>query len=85
MQNESNQILGEHDRRTERSLVLTVLDHPKRCSRAELETKLHDIEPLLVCNALAHLQAEGVVILDGEAVRASRCARHLDALGLIAV
>jgi hypothetical protein len=72
-------------RRTERSLVLIVLDHPERCSRAELEIELHDIEPLLLCNALAHLHAEGVVILDGETVTASPCARHMDALGVIGV
>jgi hypothetical protein len=85
MQDKSNQVPGEHDRRTERALILMILDRPERLSRAELETTLHDIEPLRVCNALAKLAAEGVVVLDGEHVEASRCARHLDALGVIGV
>jgi hypothetical protein len=85
MQDKSNQILGKHDRRTERSLILMILDRPERCSRVELETTLHDIDPLTVSDGLAQLATEGVVIVEGEDVQASRCARHLDALELIGI
>jgi hypothetical protein len=70
MQNKSNQIPGGHDWRTERSLVLMILDRPERCSRAILEAELHDIEPLTVSHALTSLEAEGVVSLDGDQVEA---------------
>jgi DNA-binding GntR family transcriptional regulator len=43
------------------------------------------IEPRVVRTALVRLEAEGVVILNGEMVTASRCARHIDALGLIGI
>jgi uncharacterized protein (DUF1786 family) len=85
MQEASIQVPDDHDRRTERSLVLSVLDHPEWCSRSELEIELHDIDPLTVSDALAKLEAEGVVILDGEDVQASQCSRHLNALGLISI
>jgi hypothetical protein len=71
----------------QRAIVLQVLrdDHPQRWPRAELESKVSDIEPLLITDAFAQLHAEGVVVVEGEQVQASRCARHLDTLGLIAV
>jgi DNA-binding HxlR family transcriptional regulator len=71
----------------ERAVALQVLrnDHPERWSRSELERAIPDIEPVMIDEALEHLAAAGVVVLDGESVRASGCARHLDALGLIAV
>jgi DNA-binding HxlR family transcriptional regulator len=71
----------------QRAIVLQVLrdDHPEKWMRVELEQSASDIEPLTVSDALAKLETEGVVILDGETVTASRCARHLDALGLIGV
>jgi hypothetical protein len=85
MHDKSNQVPGEHDWRTERSLVLMVLSHSERCSRAILEAELRDIEPLTVSDALTSLGAEGVVSLDGDQVEASLCVWHLDTLGLIAV
>jgi len=69
----------------ERAVVLQFLAEP-RWSRAGLEVALHDIPPSDIGDALAHLEAEGVVILDGEQVLvASPCARRLDALELIAI
>jgi hypothetical protein len=72
---------------TERAIVLQVLrdDHAAQWSRAELETELHDIEPLAINDALERLKASAVVHLDGEHVRASRCARHMDELGMVNV
>ena len=71
----------------ERALVLQMLrdDHPERWTRAELEAEVFDFDPLTVNEALTRLAADGVVILDGERVRASACARRIDALELIAI
>jgi hypothetical protein len=71
----------------ERAIVLQVLrdDHPERWTRAELEAEVFDFDPLTVNEALTRLAAVGVVILDGEWVRASACARRIDALELVAI
>jgi hypothetical protein len=68
-------------------IVLQVLrdDHPERWTRRELERESPDLDPRAICDGLARLAAEGVVILDGETVMASPCARHMDALELIGV
>jgi hypothetical protein len=73
--------------KAERAIVLQVLrnDHPKWWTRAELETEIYDLHPLTVNEALTRLEAEGAVILDGENVEASRCARCLDALGMVSI
>jgi DNA-binding HxlR family transcriptional regulator len=73
------------DTGTKRALVLQVLERPGPCSRAELEVALGDVEPLAISDALRALEAEGVVSLGGEQVWASRCVRHLDEMGLIAL
>jgi hypothetical protein len=71
----------------ERAIVLQLLrdDHRDCWSRAELERELSDIEPLDISDALARLHVEGVVVLEGEQVRASGCTRRLDALEVICV
>jgi hypothetical protein len=71
----------------ERAIVLQVLrdDHPERWTRAELEAEIFDFPPVIVNEALVRLEAEGVVILDGEDVEASRCARRMDALELVSI
>jgi DNA-binding HxlR family transcriptional regulator len=80
-----------HDRSdqaiAERAIVFQVLrdDHPERWSRAELERAITTITPLAISDALEQLHAEGVVDLDGEQVKASGCARYLDALELICI
>jgi hypothetical protein len=71
------------DQTVERAIVLQVLAQPR--SRAALEAQLRDIPPQDIDDALERLQAAGVVTVDGEQVSASPCARHLDALDLIAV
>jgi hypothetical protein len=69
--------------RVQRVVVLRVLrdDHPQWWTRAELE---RDLGPTALTGAVAKLAADDVVQVDGERVRASRSARHLDALDLIA-
>ncbi len=71
----------------ERAIVLQVLrdDHPECWTRAELEAEVFDFAPVVVNEALVRLEAEGVVILDGENVEASRCARRMDALELVSI
>lgn len=79
MQPESKQVPV----RVARIVALFALDHPAGCLRAELDRELHDIDPEAVSAALSGLEAVGVVIVEGEKVRASECIRHLDALNLI--
>ncbi len=88
MTNEQQEQRGWTDEaQVERAIVLQVLrdDHPERWTRAELEAEVSDFDPLIVNEALVRLEAEGVVILDGENVEASRCARRMDALGLVSI
>lgn len=61
----------------QRAVVLQVLssDRPGGWARKELE-------PIV---ALERLVAEGVLVIEGERVRAARAVRYLDTLGLIAV
>ncbi len=73
------------DTRTERLVLLQVLERPGACSRAELEVALSDVQPSAISAALDALEAEGVLYVSREQVRASRCVRHVDRLGLIAV
>lgn len=71
----------------ERAVVLQVLrdDRDEHWSRAVLAGELADVERSVFERALARLQAEDVLDVDGCDVRASRAARHLDELELIAV
>jgi hypothetical protein len=87
MQGQPNQVSGEEDPRLERAIVLQVLrdDHEHRWSRSELEVEMADIDPLDISDALARLEAHGIVCVTGESVRASRAVGRLDELGLIAV
>jgi hypothetical protein len=86
---DENESVGRcaHRSRVERAIVFQLLDSDdaERWSRAELEIELHDVEALAISDALEHLEAVGVVDLDGETVGASRCARYLDRLGIVAV
>ncbi len=52
---------------------------------AEVENELDDCNPEGVRYALDGLVAEGVAVRDGERVRASRCAVHIDRIGAICI
>jgi hypothetical protein len=69
----------------ERAIVLQVLrdDHDERWPRVELGRELGDFESAILELALERLEREGVLCLDRSDVRASRAARHLDALDLV--
>jgi hypothetical protein len=71
----------------QRAIVLQVLcgDHPVRWSRLDLTRAVSEAGSSVVGEALARLAAEGVVVLDGDGVQASECAKRLDVLGLLAI
>jgi hypothetical protein len=79
--------LPSDPRIAERAIVLQLLrdDHDEQWSRVELETELDDVEPMALSDAIADLERHGVAVVQGERILASRCARHLDELGLIAI
>jgi DNA-binding HxlR family transcriptional regulator len=87
MQDERNEINPTEDVVAQRAIVLQVLrqDHVEPWTRAELESEIYDIEPLAISDALAALDADGVVDIAGEQVRASRAAWRLDALGMVSI
>jgi hypothetical protein len=60
-------------------------DHPERWTLGELEHGSPDLDPRVMREGLEQLEADVVVVIDGEQVWASPCARRLDALGLIGV
>ena len=70
-----------------RAVILQILNEncEKRWSAAELQRELYNIEPHALHNALIMLERAGVLERAGETVYASRAARQLDELGLIAV
>lgn len=87
MQDQPSQVLGERDPRIERAIILQFLrdDHGDRWSCAELEVEISNVEPLDIRDALARLDQGGIAQISGESVSASRAARRLDELGLIAI
>ncbi len=72
---------------TQRLVVLQLLrdDHALHWSRGELGRELYDVDPEAIGVALERLCEQGVVHNEGELVRASPCARHMDALGCICI
>lgn len=87
MQDQTKQIHSDYDRRVQRAIVSQTLsdDHDERWSRAELETELNHSDPTVIDDALNCLESEGVIEIAGETVQASRAAKHLDVLELIAL
>jgi hypothetical protein len=79
-------VLGDAEQAA-RAVVLQLLrdDHAERWSRSELERELADISLLAVDRAVVSLAENEVVRVCGNTLSASRCCRHLDALGLISV
>lgn len=71
----------------ERAIVMQVLrdDHHEHWTRTELEDAASDYKSSAISEALRRLGAEEVVLLEGDQIRASRCARYLDTLDLLAI
>ncbi len=58
---------------------------PRWQAVAAIERALDDLDPVGVRSAIDGLVAEGVAVRDGESLRASRCALHIDRMGVICV
>ncbi len=86
MRHHRTQAGSDEDRRLERAIVLELLteDHDERRPREELAVSLRVDRPTLDA-AAERLRADGVLLLDGEDLLASPCARRIDALELIGV
>jgi hypothetical protein len=76
-----------HRRGTERLILLSLLrrNHPAQWSRTELKRDLYDIPSEAITDALTELEIVGVVIVAGETIQASSCARRIDALHMICI
>lgn len=87
MQDQTKRIPGEHEHRLERALVSQALrrDHSEGWLFTELAVELGDTDSLTIRGVLAHLEEAGVVEIVGESVRASRAAKRLDDLDMIAL
>jgi hypothetical protein len=87
MRDQSKQVPSGDDGLVEKAIILQLLrdDHDERWSRTELEVEMVPIGSLAISDALARLEADGVLQLFGEAVSASRATRCLDDLELIAI
>jgi hypothetical protein len=68
----------------QRAIILQTLchEHPDDWTQSELEQILETTSEILI-DALIDLEASNVIDCTDELISASRCARHLDALGLI--
>ena len=71
----------------ERAVVLQVLrdDHAELWTLEELEQEISDLPAEILRQAIRRLGGVGVVVLGEGECKASRAARRIDALGLIAI
>jgi hypothetical protein len=86
MRHHRTQAGSDEHRRLDRAIVLALLedDHDERWQRDELAAALR-VARTVLDSALERPQAAGVVVCDDQEVRASACARFIDALELIGV
>jgi DNA-binding MarR family transcriptional regulator len=71
----------------ERAIILQVLrdDRDERWSRAEMQTEVFDVDPSAISDALERLEWHGVVVRYDDEYMASRCALHMDAIGMVSI
>ena len=72
----------------ERAIVLQILrsDKEARWTLAELQVQIDDLNPHALNHGLDRLLEEGIVVTCGAMfVLASRCAWHLDMLGMVSI
>ena len=75
------------DEIAQRAILLQLLrsDHDPMWSRPDLQAAIEDIPPADIDSALQYLHQQGLIHLSGGLVWASRAAKHLDNLGMIAI
>jgi DNA-binding HxlR family transcriptional regulator len=71
----------------ERAIILQVLrnGHDERWSRRELQAEIADVKPPALDDALNRLERHGVLVRCNDEYVASRCAFHIEAVGMITV
>jgi hypothetical protein len=84
MRDHRTQAGSDEHRRLDKAIVLELLDDRERWPRDELAAAVH-VDRSVLDSAIERLQADGVALLDGEDVIASRCARRIDELDLIGI
>jgi hypothetical protein len=84
MRHHRTQAGSDEHRPLERAIVLELLEDRERWPRDELATSLR-VDCSVLDSALQRLQADGVAVIDGEDVMASRCARRIDEFDLIGI
>jgi predicted transcriptional regulator len=86
MQGSSKQDTGEASPLVEELIVLQVLrdDRPDGCSITELHKEI-GYKQQDITEAVDSLAAVGVVVLDGEQVRASQATKRIDALAMLCI
>jgi hypothetical protein len=87
MHGQTKHIPSDRERRLQRAIVVQTLSENRGQGwpRARLEIEIGEADVLRVADALAYLEGEGVLDLDGETVRASDATLCLDELELIAI
>jgi len=87
MHDQTKQIPSDRERQLQRAIVAQTLSENRDAgwSRARLETEIGEPDALTIADALAYLEGQGVLELDGETVRASSATLCLEELQLIAI
>jgi hypothetical protein len=83
----ANHTLESDTRFEQRAVMLQLLrnDHTERWTPKQLQRAISDIEPDVIAEACAALEAAGALWRLDDYVGASRCARCLDSLDLIGI
>jgi len=84
MRHHRTQAGSDEHRRLDRAIVLELLGDRERWTRDELAAAVR-VDRSVLDSALERLQADGVAVIDGDELLASRCARRIDALELIGI
>jgi len=84
MRHHRTQAGSDEHRRLDRAIVLELLTDRERWARDELAVAVR-VDRSVLDGALERLQADGVAVIEGEEVLASRCARRIDELELIGI
>jgi hypothetical protein len=71
----------------ERAILFQLLrnDHSERWTLGELKRRVSDLPAQTLRDALTRLEQEGVAVRLDKHVLASRCAQHMDALGVVSI